>query len=104
MPDPENRFKQLLGLATKAGAVVSGEFAVEQAIRKGEVFLVIIARDASENTKKHFRDMCAYRQVPILFALEKSELGRYTGKEQRASAGLLNKGFADKLISIKREG
>ena len=46
-----DRFHQLLGLAAKAGAVVSGEFAVEQSIRKKETFLVIVAEDASDNTK-----------------------------------------------------
>ena len=98
-----NKFIQLLGLATKAGKTVSGEFSVEQAVKKRSVELVIIAQDASENTKKHFNDMCAYRKIPILFACEKSELGKCTGKNERASVGVLDHGFADKLISIIRE-
>ena len=42
----------LAGLAAKAGKVVSGEFATEKAVKTGKAFLVITARDASENTKK----------------------------------------------------
>ena len=99
-----DRFHQLLGLAAKAGAVVSGEFAVEQAIRKRETFLVIVSEDASDNTKKHFSDMCAYRHIEILITSEKSMLGKHTGKQERASVGILDRGFAEKLISIKREG
>ena len=99
-----DRFSQLLGLATKAGKTVSGEFAVEQSVKKREACLVIIALDASENTKKHFHDMCRYRDIPVLDTCTKSELGRFTGKKERASAALLDQGFADKLISIKQEG
>ena len=98
-----NKFLQMLGLAVKAGKCVSGEFAVEQAVKKGQAFLVVLAQDASDNTKKHFSDMCAYRDIPILFACNKSELGKCTGKTERASAGILQQGFADKLISIMRE-
>ena len=99
-----NRFNQMLGLATKAGRTVSGEFAVEQAVKSREAVLVIIAQDASGNTKKHFHDMCNYRDIPILEICSKEELGRYTGKKERASVALLDQGFAEKLISIKREG
>ena len=99
-----DRFLQLLGIATRAGVMVSGEFAVEQSIKKREAYLVIIAEDASDNTKKHFNDMCIYRNIPILIMYDKSQLGRYTGKQERASVGVLDRGFAEKLISIKWEG
>ena len=41
-----NKVHSMIGLATKAGKVVSGEFAVEKAIKDGKAFLVIIAEDA----------------------------------------------------------
>ena len=44
----------MIGLATKAGKIASGEFAVESAVRKGKAVLVISASDASDNTKKSF--------------------------------------------------
>ena len=59
-----NKVHSMIGLATKAGKVVSGEFAVEKAIKDGKAFLVIIAEDASDNTKKHFSDMCIYSKIP----------------------------------------
>ena len=40
----------LIGLATKAGRVVSGEFATEKEVKCGKAFLVMLALDASENT------------------------------------------------------
>lgn len=45
-----DKFYNYLGLATRAGQVVSGEYAVEGAVRRGKVVLLIIAADASENT------------------------------------------------------
>ncbi|MBQ3515694.1 MAG: ribosomal L7Ae/L30e/S12e/Gadd45 family protein, partial [Lachnospiraceae bacterium] len=37
----------LLGLATKAGNVVSGEFMVEKMVKAGKAKLVIVATDTS---------------------------------------------------------
>ena len=54
----------LLGLAAKAGKVVSGEFATENAVKSGKAFLVLTAEDASNNTRKKFNDMCTYYEVP----------------------------------------
>ena len=44
----------LIGLAAKAGKVVSGEFATEKAVKGRTAYLVLIAEDASENTRKKF--------------------------------------------------
>ena len=44
----------MLGLATKAGKTVSGEFCTEKEIKCGRAKLVIVAADASDNTiSKH---------------------------------------------------
>ena len=53
----------LLGLAAKAGKVVSGEFATENAVKSGKAFLVLTAEDASNNTRKKFNDMCTYYEA-----------------------------------------
>ena len=52
-----DRVLNLIGLAQKAGKVVSGEFMTEKAVKTGEAALVILAEDASENTQKKFRNM-----------------------------------------------
>ena len=44
----------MLGLAKRGGNIVSGEFSVENAIRDGSAYLVVIAKDASDKTKKKF--------------------------------------------------
>lgn len=87
-----------MGLACRAGAVVSGEFASEKAVKEGKARLVIVAADASENTRKLFSDKCAYYDVPIIVYGNKEELGHAIGKEYRASLAVTQQSFADGLI------
>ena len=91
----QDRVLSLIGLATKAGKCASGEFMTEN---------VIVAEDASDNTKKKFRDMCKFYEVPIYFYGDKDTLGHAMGKEFRASLAILDEGFAKgirKQLEIK---
>ncbi|MCR4650468.1 MAG: ribosomal L7Ae/L30e/S12e/Gadd45 family protein [Lachnospiraceae bacterium] len=95
-----DRILSLLGLATKAGSVVSGEFQVDKAVKDGKAYLVIVAKDASANTHKEFRDMCSYYRVPFYEYATKEELGHGIGKEERASVAVTGEGFAKSLIKL----
>ena len=88
----------LIGLATKAGKTVSGEFSTEKAVKTGKAWLVIVSAEASENTKKQFANMCAYYKVPIYFFGGKEELGHAMGKEFRASLAVLDEGLSKALV------
>ena len=48
----QNKVLSLVGLATKAGRTVSGEFSTEKAVKSGQAGLVIVSEEASDNTKK----------------------------------------------------
>ena len=89
-----NKVMSLIGLATKAGKTASGEFLTEREVKSGKAALVIVAGDASENTKKKFRNMCDYYKVPIYFYEDKDTLGHAMGKQFRASLAVLDEGFA----------
>ena len=89
-----NKIYSLLGLAQRAGKISSGEFMTEQSVKAGKAVLIIVAEDASANTKKNFTDMSAYYKVPIIIFGSKSELGHALGKEIRASLALTDSGFA----------
>ena len=90
----QNKVYSMIGLAMKAGRVASGEFSTERAVKTGAAFLVIVSKKASENTKKQFRNMCSYYEVPLYFLGEKEELEHAIGKEFRASLAVLDEGFA----------
>lgn len=86
-----------LGLAMKSGNIASGEFLTEQAIRSGNAKLVIVAEDASANTKKKFINSCKYYHIPIAIFGDKDSLGNAIGKEFRASLAVLDQGFASSI-------
>ena len=87
----------MLGLAARARDVVSGGFSTENAIKSGKAYLVVIAVDASDNTKKKFYNMCDFYQVPCFIYGEKAYLGHAIGKEERTSLAVTNEGFADSI-------
>jgi ribosomal protein L7Ae-like RNA K-turn-binding protein len=94
----QNKIYSYIGLAKKSGNIASGEFQSEKAVKEGKAKLVIVAVDASDNTKKMFTNMCTHYKVPIYFLGEKSELGHAMGKEIRASLVVLDKGLADAIV------
>lgn len=94
----QNSVLSMIGLATRARRTVSGEFSVEKAVKSGSAYLVVVASDASDNTKKKFSNMCNFYQVPVYFFEEKEVLGHAMGKEQRSSMAVLDEGFANVLI------
>ena len=88
----------LIGLSAKAGKIKSGEFQVEKAVKENQAFVVIVATDASDLSKKSYRDMCSFYQVPIYEYQTKEELGRCIGKEFRAAVAVVDEGFAKGII------
>ncbi len=84
----------MISLGMRAGKVRGGEFASEEAVKNGKAFLLIIAEDASANTKKKFENMCAWYEVPALTYGSKESLGRAIGKDPRATLAVYDEGFA----------
>ena len=99
-----NKILSLISMATKAGMTVSGEFMTERETKCGTACLVIVANDASDNTKKKFRNMCEFYQVPICFYGDKDTLGHAMGKEFRASLAILDEGFAKGIMKQLNNG
>ena len=93
-----NKGLSLLGLAFRSGNLVSGEFAAREAVRKKTAALIIVANDASDNTKKMFENQCKHYQVPFYCWGLKEELGHAIGKEFRASIAVTDQGFAEALL------
>lgn len=87
----------MLGLAAKAGVIASGEFSTEKSVKEGKAFLVIVAEDSSDNTKKHFRDMTTFYEVPMYTYSNKEMLGHAIGKEFRASLAVNSENFATNI-------
>ena len=65
----QDKVLSMLGLSAKAGNVASGEFSTEKEVKEGKAHLVIVAGDASDNTKKHFRDICSFMKCHFMLML-----------------------------------
>lgn len=96
----QDRVLSLLGLAAKAGKVVSGGFSAEEAVKSRKARLVIIAGEAQENTAKRFTDKCGHYKIPYRFYSTKEKLGRAVGKQSRAVIAVMDSGFAGNLLKL----
>ena len=90
-----------LGLAVRAKCLVTGE-SVLVGIRNKSIKLVIIANDASENTKKRMINKYNYYQVEYILFSDSDSLSQAIGKSNRMAIGITEKGFANKLINSLR--
>lgn len=93
----KDKVLSMLGLATRSRNVVSGGFATEQAVKSGKAYLVIIAEDASDNTRKKYSNMCEFYEVPCVYYSTKEVLGHSMGKEERTTLAVTDEGFADSI-------
>ena len=98
MNDAEEKgIYQLLSLCKKAGRLRSGELPVLESITSGEARLLLIASDASDNSKKRLQDKCNYRGTPWVIFGEKERLGAAMGVCERAGIAVTDDGFAKEI-------
>ena len=94
----QNKVLSLLGICMRGRNLVSGEFQTLEAVKNASAMLVIIAEDASANTKKLFTDKCKFYEVPIREFGSKDELGKAIGKDMRSSLAICDPGLAEAVI------
>ncbi len=85
---------RMLGLATRAGKVITGAELVLKALRSNKIHLIILAQDAKESTAKQFEN----KNVPVIKLADKDTLGKMTGKEIRSVAGVTDESFAKVIL------
>lgn len=90
----------LIGLANRAGKIISGEELSVKEIRNGKAKLVLLSADASANTAKKITDKCRSYQVPVRIVENRHVLGNAIGKDARVVISILDSGFAKKLLSL----
>lgn len=104
MSEKKDPALQLLGICRISNHAESGEERCEAAIKSGKAFVVILSKDASNNTRKKFHDKCAFYEVPILDApFDKEAIGRAMGMSQRSCVAITEEGLANKLIQLIKQ-
>lgn len=94
----------LLGLARRAGAVISGVEATRKALRGGEVRLVLLSVDGSPAQLDRVRVLAGHRKVPVAWISEQEELGRVLGKGPLSAVGVTGSSFAKQLLQLLPPG
>ena len=94
-----NNILNMLGLALRAGRLEVGEEPVGAVCRARDCRLILVARDAADNTfrrVRHFADagQCLWISVPFT----KDELGSAVGRTSCAMLALTDIGFAESVV------
>lgn len=98
-----NKWINDLGLAKRAGKVVTGGRVLES-IRNNKAKLVIVASDASDNTKKRIFDKSKFYNVPCYELCDSFTLSKSLGMISRMYAAVNDDNFAQLIIKkIKEE-
>ena len=90
----------LLGIATRARKLISGEELTIKAIQRNEAKLVIVATDCSDNIKEKLLNKCTYYNVPFDSSFTSDEISIAIGKS-RSICAFTEKGFADSYLKLK---
>ena len=85
------------GLASKAGKIVSGSDAVEEMIIKKKVFLIIIAKDASQKTAERFKRIAKENNIQSYIYGNIDDNSKAIGKKNKAIIAIKDKNFSDAI-------
>ena len=93
----ETRLKGILGLSVRAGQAVFGEDTCRRLLSAGKGAVLLLDGDASENTRKKYRELCGRTGIPIAI-LPAGLIEAATGKDNTAMA-LKEGAFAEQVKS-----
>ena len=89
----------MLGLAMRAGKLITGEEMTLKEIRQQRAALVLVASDAGKNTQKKIKDKSSYYEIPLLDTFSADEISSAIGTP-RMVVGILEAGFAKKVQEL----
>lgn len=92
-----------MGISKKAGFIIEGYNTCEELIKKRKIYLVILSKEASENTKKKFSNYSSRYKVPLISELPKEDMGRCLGLEEINIVGISDQKMAKQLIKLWEE-
>lgn len=98
MTDSKTKVLSLIGIAKKAGKLITGTEKTVESVRSGKkngVKLLLCSADASQNTLKRINNTSSYYSIPFFrLWIDKEELARITGSDSLVSViGITDDGF-----------
>ncbi len=98
----EKKLMSLLGFAARARKLVCGTDLCRDEIRRGNLSLIIVADNASANTKKRIADACRYYGADMCIApITSLELSHQIGKSANiAVVGVTDANFINGIYAL----
>ncbi|MBQ9708495.1 MAG: ribosomal L7Ae/L30e/S12e/Gadd45 family protein [Firmicutes bacterium] len=94
----KNKVISYLGLARRAGKLVSGVNTCTVNMAKGRVKLMILAEDISDNSRNKIMKEIRRYNVPYVSWGTIDEMSHAVGSEGRSVFAICDKGFADVIL------
>ncbi|MCR1808964.1 L7Ae/L30e/S12e/Gadd45 family ribosomal protein [Haploplasma modicum] len=93
----------LLGLAARARKITSGTEITINGVRSKKVKLVLLATNASDNTKKLVYDKCKTYDTKVIELYDSIALSNAIGKNNIMVVGIIDIGFSNKMLKLEKE-
>ena len=94
----KSKIASYLGLARRAGKLLSGYRTCAGSIGKGSIKLIILAEDTSQNTKDKFVSLCGRHGIPCKNYASTDALSDMTGLSGRGIYGITEVNFAEAMV------
>ncbi len=91
------KVKSLIAMAAKAGKLAAGYSAVNDALEKDRLEMILYAGDIAEGTRERFSNERA-ASLPRATLFTRDELGKILSRELVAVVGIEDKGFAGAVL------
>jgi ribosomal protein L7Ae-like RNA K-turn-binding protein len=98
-----DRALSMLGMATRAGAVITGTDRVREAARGGSLRLAILAHDASANSRGKLLPLLEARGMAYVVRFDRKELGAAVGRAPLSAVGIVDAKLSDRLQALLRD-
>ncbi len=95
-----NKVYGLLGISMKAGKITFGTDSTMDMLSKRKIKLIIVAKDSSQRTIRHFEEKCEEYNIPFYIFGSKEEISNAIGKDNKTVIGIKDKNLADAIKKI----
>ena len=96
----ENKILGLLGLSARARKICYGNDSVLEELKKGSIYIIIVACDASDKTKKNWQFYSEKYNCKIADISNIDNLSNAIGKSNKAVLGIKDENLAKAIAKI----
>jgi len=94
----------MIGMGQRAGKLISGNFAVKNALAKAQVKLLVVAEDAADRTRRELLGLAGLKNIPVISCSSKVELGSLIGKSPRSAVAFTDEAMARRILDALEGG